>query len=154
MRHPLDPLTADEIDAARAILVEADLLGDTVRMPMLLPHEPDKDELAAWTPGSVIERRVDVTLLDAATGAVQEAIVSVTGGTVLEHRELDATSARTASRSTCSRSTTGPPSSLKASPEWRAAMTRRGLADRIDLAFCSPLAPGSSRAAQTRLGRA
>ena len=31
---------------------------------------------------------------------------------------------------------------VKASPEWRAAMTRRGLVDRIDLAFCSPLAPG------------
>jgi len=31
---------------------------------------------------------------------------------------------------------------VKASPEWRAAMARRGLADRIDLAFCSPLAPG------------
>ncbi|MET0830202.1 MAG: hypothetical protein ABWY26_11810, partial [Microbacterium sp.] len=51
VRHPLDPLTAEEIDAARAILVEAGLLGETVRVPMLLPHEPEKDELAAWTPG-------------------------------------------------------------------------------------------------------
>ena len=30
----------------------------------------------------------------------------------------------------------------KASPEWQAAMTRRGLADHMELAFCGPLAPG------------
>ena len=92
--------------------------------------------------GSVIERRVDVTLLDAATGAVSEAIVSVTGGTVLEHRELDAASAPYGQPQYLFEEYDRAAELVKASPEWRAAMTRRGLADRIDLAFCSPLAPG------------
>ena len=141
-RHPLDPLTADEIEAARGILVSAGLLGDTVRVPMLLPDEPTKDELAAWSPGEPFDRRVDVTLMDAATGALVEAIVSISREAVVAKRELDP-----------SRAPYGQPQYLfeeydraaeivKASPEWRAAMTRRGLADRIDLAFCSPLAPG------------
>ena len=141
-RHPLDPLTADEIEAARRILVAAGLLGDTVRVPMLLPDEPTKDELAAWSPGEPFDRRVDVTLMDAATGALVEAIVSISREAVVAKRELDP-----------SRAPYGQPQYLfeeydraaeivKASPEWRAAMTRRGLADRIDLAFCSPLAPG------------
>lgn len=35
--HPLDPLTGAEIAAARAVLDAAGLLGETVRVPMLLP---------------------------------------------------------------------------------------------------------------------
>jgi len=141
-RHPLDPLTAGEIAAARRILVDAGLLGESVRVPMLLPDEPGKDELADWTPGGAFDRRVDVTLLDTATGAVTEAVVSVTRG------EVDRTTAADPSQPPY-----GQPQYLfeeyeraaqivKASPEWQAAMARRGLADRIDLAFCSPLAPG------------
>ena len=74
-RHPLDPLTAAEIERAREILVDVGLLGETARVPMLLPDEPTKDELAAWVPGTPFDRRVDVTVMDTATGAVTEAIV-------------------------------------------------------------------------------
>lgn len=81
--HPLDPLTGPEIAAARAILVSAGLLGDTVRVPMLLPDEPTRAELAAWAPGAPIDRRVDATLLDTATGVATEVVVSITRGEVL-----------------------------------------------------------------------
>ena len=141
-RHPLDPLTGAEIDAAREILVEAGLLSETVRVPMLLPHEPEKDELAAWSSGAAFERRVDVTLLDAATGAVSEAIVSVTGRSVLEQRELDPATSPYGQPQYLFEEYDRAADLVKASPEWRAAMARRGLEDRIDLAFCSPLAPG------------
>lgn len=81
--HPHDPLTGAEIAAARAVLESAGLLGETVRVPMLLPDEPTKDELAAWHPGAPIDRRVDVTLLDTATGVATDVIVSITRGEVL-----------------------------------------------------------------------
>ena len=42
MPHPLDAVTGEEIDAARAILVEAGLLDDDIRVPMLLPAEPTR----------------------------------------------------------------------------------------------------------------
>lgn len=141
-QHPLDPLTAAEIDAARAILVAAGLLGETVRVPMLLPDEPTKEELAAWTPGTAFDRRIDATLLDTATGRVVEAIVSVTAGTVVRRRELDPAQAPYGQPQYLFEEYDRAAEIVKASPEWRAAMTRRGLADRIDLAFCSPLAPG------------
>lgn len=86
--HPLDPLTGPEIAAARAILEDAGLLGETVRVPMLLPDEPTKTELAAWRPGAPIDRRVDVTLLDTATGVATEAIVSITRGKVLRSERV------------------------------------------------------------------
>ncbi|MFL0564456.1 primary-amine oxidase [Microbacterium sp. 179-I 1D1 NHS] len=141
-RHPLDPLTADEISRAREILVEAGLLGETVRVPMLLPDEPDKSELATWTAGSPFDRRVDATLLDTATGDVVEAIVSVTAGRVVSQRRHDTTAAPYGQPQYLFEEYERAAEIVKASPEWRAAMTRRGLADRRDLAFCSPLAPG------------
>ncbi|WP_417564233.1 primary-amine oxidase [Microbacterium sp.] len=141
-RHPLDPLTGTEIDRAREILVAAGLLGDTVRVPMLLPDEPTKAELAAWSPGDEIDRRVDATLMDAATGAVVEAVVSITRGEVVAQREHDASQPPYGQPQYLFEEYDRAAEIVKASPEWRAAMRRRGLEDRIDLAFCSPLAPG------------
>ncbi|GAA5026586.1 primary-amine oxidase [Microbacterium fluvii] len=141
-QHPLDPLTATEIARAREILVAAGMLGDTVRVPMLLPDEPAKQELAAWHPGTPLDRRVDVTLLDTATGATSEAIVSITRGEVVEVRGHDSASAPYGQPQYLFEDYDRAADIVKASPEWRAAMTRRGLADRMELAFCSPLAPG------------
>lgn len=140
--HPLDPLTGAEIDAAREILVAAGLLGETIRVPMLLPHEYDKDELSRWSPGDEIDRRVDVTLMDAATGAVREVVVSVTHARVVADREHDATQHPYGQPQYLFEEYERAGEIVKASPQWRAAMRRRGLEDRIDLAFCSPLAPG------------
>lgn len=141
-RHPLDPLTASEIEAARTILEDAGLLGETVRVPMLLPAEPSKASLAQWRPGDPFDRRIDVTLLDAATGAVTEAVVSVTSGEVVSTRSIDPSHEPYGQPQYLFEEYDRAAEIVKASPEWRAAMTRRGLEDRVDLAFCSPLAPG------------
>ena len=141
-QHPLDPLTAEEIARAREILVTAGLMGETTRVPMLLPDEPTKDELAAWVPGEEFERRVDVTLLDTATGAVTEVIVSITRETVVEQRAYDTTKPPYGQPQYLFEEYERAAEIVKASAQWRAAMIRRGLADRMELAFCSPLAPG------------
>jgi Cu2+-containing amine oxidase len=107
--HPHDPLTADEIARAREILVDAGLITDQVRVPMLLPREYDKKQLAGWAEGGAVDRRVDVTLLDVSDGTVTEAVVSVSRGELLEHRTY-------ASRSTSSRSMTAPPRSSRIPP--------------------------------------
>jgi primary-amine oxidase len=140
--HPLDPLTAEEIERARDILVAAGLLGETVRVPMLLPAEPDKTAVASWHPGDPIDRRADVTLLDTATGEVTEAVVSITAGAVVHSRRYAADTAPYGQPQYLFEEYERAAELVKASPEWRAAMGRRGLADRIDLTFCTPLAPG------------
>jgi primary-amine oxidase len=140
--HPLDPLTGEEIDAARSILVDAGLVTETTRVPMLLPDEPTKDELKAWHPGEKIDRRVDVTLLDTTTGTVTEAVVSVTHCRVDRVREHDAAHEPYGQPQYLFEEYERAESLVKASPLWQAAMRRRGLEDRMDLAFCSPLAPG------------
>ncbi|KQR94026.1 MAG: primary-amine oxidase [Microbacterium ginsengisoli] len=140
--HPRDPLSADEIAAARAVLVEAGLLGSSVRVPMLLPDEPSADDLSRFVSDGTLDRRVDVTLLDTATGAVTEAIVSITRGTVDAVTPIDTASHPYGQPQYLFEDYERAEQIVKASAEWRAAMTRRGLAEHIDLAFCSPLAPG------------
>jgi len=132
--HPLDPLTADELTAGRAVLESHGLITGTTRFPQVIPAEPDKRAVLAGEPA---DRRIQFTLLDIATGEATDATVSVTDGTLVKTEKCGE----------------GQPAYLfeeyeqaeaitKASPEWQAAMRRRGLGDRIDLAFCAPLAPG------------
>ncbi|QKJ20469.1 primary-amine oxidase [Microbacterium hominis] len=142
-RHPLDPLTADDIERTREILVNAGLLTESTRVPMLLPYEPDKSEMADFrATGRAVDRRVDATLLDTSTGAVTEVVVSVTRGDVLTRREHDPAAAPYGQPQYLFEEYERAAAIAKASPEWQSAMTRRGLADRMELAFCSPLAPG------------
>ncbi|KQR49832.1 tyramine oxidase [Microbacterium sp. Leaf161] len=142
MPHPLDPLTGAEIAAARAVLESAGLLGETVRVPMLLPDEPTKQELAAWTPGSPIDRRIDATLLDTATGVATEVVVSITRGEVVRNVRVPNDAPPYGQPQYLFEEYERAAAIAKASPEWQAAMTRRGLADHMEFAFCGPLAPG------------
>lgn len=142
VRHPLDPLTAAELTRGRAILLAAGLLGETVRCAQVLPVEPEKDVVATFTVGDPIERRVHYVLLDTATGTASEAVVSITADTVVEYTTLGNDQPPYGQPQYLFEEYDRAAEIAKASPEWRAAMTRRGLADRIELAFCAPLAPG------------
>lgn len=140
--HPLDPLTGAEIASARAVLEAAGLMTETTRVPMLLPDEPTKAERAAWRPGAPLDRRVDVTLLDVATGVATEAVVSITRGEVVRTERVPNDAPPYGQPQYLFEEYERAESIAKASPEWQAAMRRRGLEDHIALAFCGPLAPG------------
>lgn len=140
--HPHDPLTGQEIAAARAVLDAAGLLGDTMRVPMLVPDEPTREEMAAWRPGRPIDRRVDVTLLDIATGVATEAIVSITRGEVVRTERVPNDAPPYGQPQYLFEEYERAEMIAKASPEWQEAMRRRGLEDHMALAFCGPLAPG------------
>ncbi|WP_186628769.1 primary-amine oxidase [Rhodococcus sp. BP22] len=88
--HPLSTLTADEIDIARAVLVDAGAVGTSTRFVYMALDEPDKAIVHAFTAGSVIERRVRVLLLDRATGIGTDYIVSITSRDIIEQTSLDA----------------------------------------------------------------
>ncbi|SJM62574.1 primary-amine oxidase [Gulosibacter sp. 10] len=140
--HPLDPLTADEIDRAREILVEAGHLGEDTRVPMLLPLDPDKREVEEWRPGAPLDRRVIATLLDRPSGESAEAIVSLTRGEVDDYRVLPNREHPYGQPQVLLEEFEEVGEIVKADPGWRAAMERRGLGRYIDTCFCSPLAPG------------
>ncbi len=131
------------------MLDAAGLLTATTRVPMLLPDEATKEELAAWRPGSPIDRRVDVTLLDTATGVATELIVSITRGEVVRQERVPNDAPPYGQPQYLFEEYERAEAIAKASPDWQAAMRRRGLADHMALAFCSPW-PRATPAGPTR----
>jgi primary-amine oxidase len=140
VRHPLDRLTAAEVDAARLLLERHDLLAAGVRCPVLALEEPPKHEVLAFSPGERIDRRVRVVLMDTGTGRVSTVLLSLTRGEVDSLHELDP-------------AVDGQPPIMldefvavdeivKADAGWRAAMARRGVTD-LDLVCVCPLSAGS-----------
>ncbi|MEU8354768.1 primary-amine oxidase [Nonomuraea sp. NPDC048882] len=87
--HPLDPLAAQEIDEVRRILMAEGLLTETVRVAYLGLEEPRKSEVLAYRPGAPVERRARAFLLDLATEAAQDVIVSIGAGRVESREPID-----------------------------------------------------------------
>lgn len=85
--HPLDRLSAGEIDATRELL--ADTLTPTTRFAYLGLLEPPKAEVLAFSPGDPISRTVRALLLDTATGVGRDVRVSLSEHRVLSDHTVD-----------------------------------------------------------------
>jgi primary-amine oxidase len=85
VRHPLDPLSADEIRAAVAILRREHASGDGWRFAIIELREPPKAALSGDGP---VERAATVLCWNRADGQAYKAVVSLTGDRVAlwEHR--------------------------------------------------------------------
>ena len=140
-QHPLDPLNAGEIATVRKTLEAAGLMTEHVRMAMLLAVDPSKATLAKWKPGKAFERRALATLLDRSDATHTEVLVSITKQSVVSQKVLPNTPER-GQAAVLMEEFFEVGDIVKANPEWRASMERRGYGEYIDTAFCSPLAPG------------
>lgn len=89
---PLSSLTADEFISARSILTDAGHVATTTRFVYVGLEEPDKAEVLADEAGDgpTPDRRARVMMLDMASGAATDAIVSLTDATVLGVENVDA----------------------------------------------------------------
>jgi primary-amine oxidase len=81
--HPLDPLTADEIRAAAAILRSHADLTATTRFVTVTLAEPPKPAGPDFGPGPAPDRTALVITYDTAASLIHEALVSLTGESVL-----------------------------------------------------------------------
>lgn len=81
--HPLDPLTAEEIRAAVALVRGEGRLSDRARFPTVALREPSKQELTGFADGEPIDRRVELTVLDKEQRTTFEIVVSVTHGAIV-----------------------------------------------------------------------
>lgn len=124
-RHPLDPLTPDEIRAAVATIRPAKALPESIRFVSVTLREPAKALVLAWQPGQDLGRRADLVLLDKATGAGFEATVNLPAATVERYEALPAgvhPSIMLDEFAECE-------AVAKANPEFRAALKKRGIDD-------------------------
>ena len=131
--HPLDPATGAEYLAGREILAAAGLLGDTVRFAYYGLEEPPKDEVLAGPPDGR-PRRLRAFLIDVATGASADVVVSLDENRVVSHRVLDPPS--DGQVPIISEDFAVVEEVVRADPGWRAAMARRGLTDVTKIRAC------------------
>jgi primary-amine oxidase len=122
--HPLEPLSADEIAAAAAILAGERGLGPAARFVFIMLHEPPKDAVRSWTPGAAVPRATFVVLRDRETRGTYEAVVSITDERVLSFERKDGIQAPMMAEEFMSCEEV-----VRADPRWQAAMRRRGVED-------------------------
>ncbi len=133
--HPLDPLTADEIRTAVAILRQARDLTDALVVRVFL-HEPPKAVVLGFLDGDPIDRQAFVILRDRRARATYEAVVSLGRGAVAAWREVPGVQPPITFEEffACERL-------VRADAAWRAALARRGVADP-ELAIVDPWSAG------------
>ncbi|MEN0013951.1 MAG: tyramine oxidase, partial [Solirubrobacteraceae bacterium] len=82
-RHPLDPLSADEITEAVAVLRAAKSLDDSWRFASIELVEPPKSEVAAYAPGAPLARRARIVCWSRTErGSVHSAVLLLGDGVV------------------------------------------------------------------------
>ena len=86
--HPLDPLSADEIRQAAAILRRDRKIGDGWRFASIELKEPAKADLPALEAGEAAGREALVVCWNRADGQAYRAVVSLTGDAVTAWRHL------------------------------------------------------------------
>jgi primary-amine oxidase len=122
--HPLDMLTASEIEEAVAIVRASGRMPDEALFAHVVLDEPAKAELAQWKPGDPVERRVRVRVVPGPAPALLEIVVSVTRGAIDSWDVVEGMRpALLFTEAINAMSTT------KSHPEYVAALTRRGITD-------------------------
>jgi primary-amine oxidase len=138
-KHPLDRLTADEINATRALIDAANIVTPATRYAYVGLEEPPKAEVLAFRLGDEVTRRVRATLLDLDTGRTRVAIVSLSSAEVESVTEVDPRVDGHAP--VLDDDLFAVDEIVKSDPGWREAMARRGVTD-LDLVRPCPLSAG------------
>jgi len=137
--HPLDPATAAEYLAGRDIMAAAGLLAEPVRFAYYGLEEPPKDDVLAGNAESA-DRRLRAFLVNTGTGESTDAVVSLTHHDVISARTLDP--GTDGQMPILDSDFVAVDEIVKADPDWRAAMARRGYEDLSQIRAC-PITAGA-----------
>ncbi len=136
-RHPLDPLTPEEIADATAILKTQRDLGARVRFETIVLQEPAKETVLNFRTGNSIQREAFVVILDNDAGATYEAVISLNQGKVTSWKHIPGVQPRIMFDEfyECE-------AAVKANPEFQAAIKKRGITSP-DLVMVDPWSAGN-----------
>jgi primary-amine oxidase len=122
--HPLDALSAAEIETAAEVLRADDRLTDATLFAYFGLDEPSKEVVAGFTAGDPVERRVRIVVVPGRAAGVVEAVVDVGRRALVSW--LDVPGARPALLYGESFEAIV---ALHDHPDWQAALARRGIND-------------------------
>ena len=126
--HPLEMLTGEEIKQAVKILRASGRVPEGALFAHIVLHEPHKDELARWKEGDPVERRVRAVVVPGPGMQLNEVVVSVTTGEIVEwhdHTDMRPTLLITEAM--------GAVYTTKEHPDYIAAMAKRGITNLDDV---------------------
>ena len=123
-RHPLDPLTPAEIEAASSALKRARGLADSARFVYVTLREPPKEAVLSFREGDPIDREATVLLRERKERRTYEAVVSVTTGEVRSWRELTGVQPPIMFEEFLASEDV-----VKKDPRWQEALLKRGITD-------------------------
>jgi primary-amine oxidase len=131
--HPLEPLAAEEVSAASAILKAEKGLGATARFVFVTLHEPPK---AAVQAGEPVPREAFVVLYERSERKTYEAVVSLTDERVVSWTHMEGVQPPITFEEfmACE-------AAVQADPGWQEAMRKRGVED-FSLTMVDPWAAG------------
>jgi primary-amine oxidase len=136
-RHPLDPLTADEVARAWSLVRTHDGLGPRVRVISVALAEPLRAALSGPGADHPVERAAFVVLMDRDARKAYEAVVALTQGRVVSWTHVPGVQPAIVLDEffECE-------AAVRADPGWQAAMRRRGITD-FSLAMVDPWSAGN-----------
>jgi primary-amine oxidase len=125
-KHPLDPLSANEIQAASDILKKERALDSGHRFVYVMLNEPAKKEFLAWKPGTgtQLDRQAFAVIRDRFRRKTYEAVVSLTKQKVVGWEEIANVQAPIMLEEFMAVDEI-----VKQDPRWQAALRRRGITD-------------------------
>ena len=125
-RHPLDPLTAEEVQAASSILKKERGLDAGHRFVYVMLNEPAKKEVLDWKPGNGadIDRHAFIVIRDRARRKTFEAVVSLSNEKVVRWDELTNVQA-----SIMLEEFMAVDEVVRKDPRWQEALRKRGVTD-------------------------
>ena len=122
LRHPLDPLSADEVAAAARIVREQHDLGPGMRFETIVLAEPSLRE--DLPPAGSADRRAFVSVYDTQSGALYEAVLSIPRQEILSWTPRPGARPRIAAEEFLLAE-----SAVRSDPRFIAALERRGITD-------------------------
>ena len=122
--HPLESLTGAEIETAVAVLRESGWLTDAARFAYFGLDEPPKEVVTGFAPGAPVDRRVRVVIVPGPAADVVEAVVDVGNRAVQSWREVPGMRPAMLFEESMNAIV-----ALNRSPDWQAALARRGITD-------------------------
>ncbi|SNZ14750.1 primary-amine oxidase [Terribacillus aidingensis] len=137
VNHPLEPLTAEEIEQAVRILKDEKQLGERVRFSTVVLNEPEKEEVLNYQPGEIFNREAFIIALDNESEQTHEAVVSITDKKVKSWEHIPGVQA-----GIMADEFEEVEGIVKAYPEFQEALLKRGITDP-ELVMIDPWSAGN-----------
>ena len=134
--HPLDPLSADEIETVARLIRTQQQLGDAIRFISISLHEPAKDVVVDYSNETTCAREASVIVLDLTDGKTYEALVSLTDEAIRNWTFIPGVQPSITFEEffECERI-------VKADPAFQEAVQKRGITE-LDLVIVDPWSAG------------